>query len=508
MVSLAAAMALTGTACGSGEAPPAKELITERSSETLNIRIAEDVKTLDPYEKTNDSEFTVISQIYEPLYRLADDTSEIPVLATEYVIEDVGLTYTFTLRDDVTFSNGEMLTAEDVKYSLERSMAAASPSSTITFIESVEADEEAHEVSLHMSIPAPGLIADLSNVPIICQTFAEEHADENGSLGFNACGTGPYVYAEHVSGSYVSLGINENYYGELPAIPTLNFVLISDEYEAVNALRNNRLDIIMGLSADAKEELADNEAVSTMELPENHVTFIVINTEQPLFENKYIRRAISTAINKEALISETQNGGAVADSMATPYMIGYSDIEPRYSYDLTHTRQLLNGCGYLESLDIGEIQVLTDSYLADVGTVLQKQLAEADIHATVTELDARELFNNCMSGSFNIAVMVQNNAYDMNWLSTFYGSEYIDNLNMARYSDEELDELLVKASVSIDPERRMKIYNEALIEAEKSCAYIPLFNRSICHVWATELNYTPSVHTPIFSLCSWEQPNE
>jgi len=496
LLTLAAAMTFSCMSCGSGDKSPLKEAIETYTGPHLNIRISDAVTSLDPHNWSTDSEFTVISQIYEPLYRLADDTAEIPVLATGYTIAEDGLSCTFTIRDDVCFSNGDALTVEDIKYSIERQLTDSD------IITSVEVNSEEFLVTLHLAAPAPGIIADISTIPIISRTFAEEHGKENGSLGYSSCGTGPYVYARHVSGESITLTANPLYYGEPAAIETLNFLVIPDESEAIRLLQNGSLDIA-GISSDSKKLLADDASVKTKDLPQNHVTFLVINTEKPPFDNKYIRRAISCSVNKEVLNLETQQGSAVtADSMATPYMPGYSDIDPKYAYDLIHTRQLLNGCGYLDKLDIGEIQVLTDSYLSDIGAILQEQLDQADILATITELTAEELFNNCMNGNFGIALMVQTNTFDMNWLSTYYSSEYIGGLNMARYSDPELDMLLSRAAVCTDPERRTALYNEILIEAEKSCAYIPIYNRSICHAWAADLDYTPTVHTPIYSGCS------
>jgi len=97
---------------------------------------------------------------------------------------------------------------------------------------------------------------------------------------------------------------------------------------------------------------------------------------------------------------------------------------------------------------------------------------ETDEYGTVLIDTAEELFNNCMNGNFGIALMVQTNTFDMNWLSTYYSSEYIGGLNMARYSDPELDMLLSRAAVCTDPERRTALYNEILIEAEKSAREI------------------------------------
>ena len=166
-------MGISCVACGSKEEAadaPATEATTEAKTE-VNVRVSDALITLDPFNWTVDSDNNIICNIYDPLYQMDDDTNEIPCLATDYTIAEDGLSYTFTLREGVVFSNGDPLTVNDVKYSVERYMTSASQSSNVAGVESVDVDEAANTVTINLSVPTPGLMDGLSHVYILLNLF-------------------------------------------------------------------------------------------------------------------------------------------------------------------------------------------------------------------------------------------------------------------------------------------------------------------------------------------------
>ena len=502
-LSMAAATLLSCAACGSkGSDGKTNDGSAEKTE--LNIRIPDSFSTVDPHNWSLDSDFRLCYQIYEPLYRVDDDTNEIPVLATGYTVSDDGLAYTFQLRDDAVFTNGEKMTADDVKFSIDRARASSYvPGDYVTTVSSVDADNEANTVTVNLSKPTPGLIEGLSYVLIVNQKFVEENQDENGLLGFNACGTGPYMMKDHVQDVSVTMEANPEYRDGEPAIKTLNFKLVTDENTALTAFQAGELDISRFNTANW-DVLKDNDAYKTEELTANHVSYLVINVNQPPFDNVLVRQAIACALNKDDIITMSIDGLATpADTLVTPMMVGYGEITPAYTYDVDRAKELLAEAGYPDGLDIGEIQALSGTYFEDMALVAQQELAEVGITCTVSGLEANTLISNCMTGSFGMATMGQTNSYDMSWLSTYYASENIGSLNMSMYSNPDIDAKLAEANTCMDPEKRIALYQEILTTVDTDCPYIPLFNKTLCMAWSSDLSYTPTVRMESYANCSW-----
>lgn len=508
---LALVMLLACAACGStsgGSAATAAPAGTAAPSAgtqktELNIRIPDGFSTLDPDNWTLDSDCRMCYQIYETLYALADDNSEVPVLATGYTVSDDGLTYVFTLRDGVTFSNGDKLTATDAAYSIERAKSSAYLSSNVSTVDTAVADDAAGTVTVTLTTPTPGLISGLSYIMIVDKAYTEANKDANGLLGFNACGTGPYMLKDYTQDVSVTLEANPNYWGEAPSIQTLNFLLIVDENTALSAFEAGELDLSRFATPGWTQLKADTN-YNTAELTTNHVTYLILNTQKAPFDNEQVRQAIACALNRDDIITMAMDGLATPTyTVVTPLMVGYAEIEPQFTYDTARAKELLTQAGYPDGLDIGEIATLSGTYFDDVAQVVQQQLADAGITATVTGYETNTMISNCLGGNFGMAVMGQTDTYDMSWLATYYNSAYIGAMNMARYSDPEMDDLLNQAGVCMDPDARIALYKTILEKADTVCAYLPLFNKIQCIGWAKGLSYVPSVRLERYADCSW-----
>ncbi|MBQ6544638.1 MAG: ABC transporter substrate-binding protein [Lachnospiraceae bacterium] len=505
---LAVLMAVSVAACGgsASTAESASQAGAESAGstkDTLNIRIPDGMATLDPCKWTLDSDFRSIYQVYEPLYRVMDDTTEVPMLATAYEIKDDGLTYVFTLRENVSFSNGDKMTAEDVAFSIMRATESPYLSFYVDMIESAEPDNEAGTVTLHLSAPSPGLIDGLSYVMVMNKKYTEENIDETGSLGYKTCGTGPYVVKEAVQDVSVTMEANPNYWGGTAPIKNLNFRFVTDETQAMNGILAGDLNVAR-LTTPNWEDLKKNSAIQTEELVANHITYIIINCTKEPFTDKRVRQALMMATDREAMVEMVMDGlASPAYTVVTPLMIGATQIETKYPYDVEKAKQLLTDAGYPDGLDI-EIQSLADSYFDEAATVWKEQLAEIGVRANITPLDANKLISNGMTLSYDVLTMGQTNSYDMGFINTFFATDQIPDMNMSGFSDPELDALLQDAGTDLDPESRKAKYKTILERVDEECPYIPLFNRLTCVAYSNGLNYKPQVRNDRFFEASWQ----
>lgn len=468
----------------------------------LNLRISDAFSTVDPHNLSLNSDIMLSRQVYEPLYWINDEGEEIPMLATEYSVSEDGLTWTFQLREGVTFQNGDPLTAQDVVYSYERCFDNAYMQEKVEAIDSVTAPDDS-TVEMHLKYQFSPLMEKIAAIGIVSQSFAEANMDDQGLLGFNACGTGAYSVKEAIPDVSITLEAYSGYWGGEAPIKTLNFEQITDETTAVTAFEAGEIDV-MSIPSANWAQISESGQYNTDSRPSNHVVYLIFNTEAAPFDNRELRQAIAYAINREDIIAVAADGLAdPATSLATSYMLGYTEDHMTYEYDPEKAKELLAEAGYPDGLDIGSMKTMSGSYFEKVMQVVQSQLAEIGITSTIEGMDGNSLVEDCITGNFTLADMGQNLSLDYDFLKTYFNEEYINGLNMARVSDSQIQELFEQGASTTDKEERLAIYQEIEDLTQELCAYVPLYNLQTTTAWNKDLNYTPSVTGVLYKDCSW-----
>ena len=468
----------------------------------LNLRISDAFSTVDPHNLSLNSDIMLSRQVYEPLYWINDEGEEIPMLATEYSVSEDGLTWTFQLREGVTFQNGDPLTAQDVVYSYERCFDNAYMQEKVEAIDSVTAPDDS-TVEMHLKYQFSPLMEKIAAIGIVSQSFAEANMDDQGLLGFNACGTGAYSVKEAIPDVSITLEAYSGYWGGEAPIKTLNFEQITDETTAVTAFEAGEIDV-MSIPSANWAQISESGQYNTDSRPSNHVVYLIFNTEAAPFDNRELRQAIAYAINREDIIAVAADGLAdPATSLATSYMLGYTEDHMTYEYDPEKAKELLAEAGYPDGLDIGSMKTMSVSYFEKVMQVVQSQLAEIGITSTIEGMDGNSLVEDCITGNFTLADMGQNLSLDYDFLKTYFNEEYINGLNMARVSDSQIQELFEQGASTTDREERLAIYQEIEDLTQELCAYVPLYNLQTTTAWNKDLNYTPSVTGVLYKDCSW-----
>lgn len=468
----------------------------------LNLRISDAFSTVDPHNLSLNSDIMLSRQVYEPLYWINDEGEELPMLATEYSVSEDGLTWTFQLREGVTFQNGDPLTAQDVVYSYERCFDNAYMQEKVEAIDSVTAPDDS-TVEMHLKYQFSPLMEKIAAIGIVSQSFAEANMDDQGLLGFNACGTGAYSVKEAIPDVSITLEAYSGYWGGEAPIKTLNFEQITDETTAVTAFEAGEIDV-MSIPSANWAQISESGQYNTDSRPSNHVVYLIFNTEAAPFDNKELRQAIAYAINREDIIAVAADGLAdPATSLATSYMLGYTEDHITYEYDPEKAKELLAEAGYPDGLDIGSMKTMSGSYFEKVMQVVQSQLAEIGITSTIEGMDGNSLVEDCITGNFTLADMGQNLSLDYDFLKTYFNEEYINGLNMARVSDSQIQELFEQGASTTDKEERLAIYQEIEDLTQELCAYVPLYNLQTTTAWNKDLNYTPSVTGVLYKDCSW-----
>lgn len=470
-------LALTG--CGSKETTEPKDGNEDSTNEesanepkdggVLTIALAAIPKTLDPVKYTGIYESNVINSIADTLVIYNRDLSEIiPNIATDWEVSEDLKDYTFTLRDDVYFQKGKYqdgrkMTAEDVKYSLERS-AKESVMNRLRMLDSVEVISDT-KIICHLAEPNATFLTaltDAGNV-IVPKEEVEGWGDE---FGTHLVGTGPFALKEWKNNDSVVLERSENYWGEKPHLDGVTFKFITEANMMTNALRTGEIDVATDVSGESIQVIKSDDNLVLNEKPALKVIYMSMNlTEGPTKDPK-VREAIISAIDVDAMIEglypwgEAQRAYLALPPGSWGYDESLEDLVPKY--DPERAKQLLAEAGYPDGFEIEFYCSGSDKAGVIIQDYLKKNL-NIDVKINLLEW-----------GTFS-EVVSKGNApmYAMSWtwypdpdffLYQMFHSDQIGSLgNGQGFSDPKVDELLNRAvSETVDQNERAQLYKEAL----------------------------------------------
>jgi peptide/nickel transport system substrate-binding protein len=320
----------------------------------LRVASTASVTTWDP-SLSFSTEALYMANIYEPLLWASAPGSDepfSPALATSWEVSEDGLTWTFTLRDGVTFHDGADLTAEAVKLSIERHKAIGGASFIWAPLESVEVVDDL-TVRFNLSFPAPlELIASSLYAAWIVSpnALAAAQADEGYFEQGIAAGTGPYQLVDFTPDSEVVLSAYPDYWrgwDDAPHFDNVVVSIISDSVVQEQLLLGGEADLALRLPETSFEAFDSNPDFEVQEYATlfNYVGFL--NTTRPPLDNRLVRQAISYAVPYDDIITVGVEGRGTQGRGPVPSgVFPYSDEVPQYAQDVELARELLAEAGY------------------------------------------------------------------------------------------------------------------------------------------------------------------
>ena len=342
LLGISLALALVMGACGGGGTTTDDDSETTGTggggggdSDTLVVGQIETPPSLDPARVYDKAGSDVLFNTTNRLVEFAPGASDVgPGLATEWQISDDGLEYTFTLREGVKFHDGSDFDSEDVKYSLERSLAINHPdgaSFLLGGIETVEApDPQTVKITIGESnvtflsrlnytvasiIPSDSDVYKVPDAPLEgAEAGAPPAAADADKFLTNTeiVGTGPYKLVEFKPGESLTYERNEDYWGDPPAIKTVTVQFYETAPQMKNALEAGEIDLNLNEMGPAERaSLEEGGEVTITKGAGGRIRYIVLDTTQAPFDDVKVRRAMAAAIDRERIIDEVFEGAGV-----------------------------------------------------------------------------------------------------------------------------------------------------------------------------------------------------
>ncbi len=341
---------------------------------TVTIALTDDPPSGDPHKTRGANGGHLLFNLFEGLVQLSGDMMSVtPALATSWEqIDD--LSWSFTLREGVTFHNGEPFTAESVRYSIERILDPNAVRFNTDFrqIGDVDVVDDYH-VLIHLKTPDPVFIAKIAGLHMVPPVYTASVSEEE--FGTHPIGTGPYKLVEWVLGQRLVLEANDDYWNGRPSVDRLVFRPIPEASTRLAELQAGTVDIITGLNYDAIP-LVDADPNLRVEANSGRRTVMMhmdlLNGAKPL-QDVRVRQAMSYAVDRQLLIDAVLNGyGTPLATIFRPDMAGYSaDFQP-YPYDPERAKELLAEAGYPNGFSI---RFMTSDGIVNKGVEVAEALA-------------------------------------------------------------------------------------------------------------------------------------
>ena len=481
-------------------AAPAPAPVAEVEEGLLRVAALYDISTMDVAQTTDN--YMVPMNIFDRLFEVEvqdnGGTEIVPSLCTGYTPSEDGLTYTFTLREGVVFSNGSALTASDVQYTFERLLTAGGVNDDIPLevagaeaLKNGEADTLAGfsvisdtEFSITLAAPNAGFIAELTGPAMsVVDKETMEQVTNFGIACEDTIGTGPYKITEWVVNDHYTLEYNENYWGEEPSVKKMIVSIIPDASTQNLMYQNGELDIIdleYLDSAIVESTYKTNYADSIIAGSRVGLTYLAMNANHEFLSDVNVRKAVQMAIDVDSIIASVYAGDAIPESGIIPTGVwGHNDALERPAYDVEAAKALLAEAGYAEGQISFELAMdsSSSSNTQLVYQIVQQYLKAIGINAEIATYDESSWLDLRKSGEMDAFIANWTMDYNdpANIMYTFYGSEEKTKIRSLNYADEAIMARVAAASSITDDAARMAEYQalEQKIVVEDA-AWVPL----------------------------------
>ncbi|MHB1737921.1 MAG: ABC transporter substrate-binding protein [Actinomycetes bacterium] len=382
----AVAIALTAAACGGGSSPSGRSTAPTGGG-PLTVASSVAPPTLDLTSNPAAAIDEALDyNVYQHLVQLDPKGHIVPVLATAYSVSADGLTYTFTVRSGVTFSNGDPMTPADVVFSLQRAMA---PNSTYPYkavlggVTSV-AVSGTNQVVVTLSKPNNQFLYDLaaySNGVVLDPKAV-------GTIATAPVGTGPYKFTGFVPNYSLSFTLNPSYWGPKPGVSSLVFRYFPNANAENSALQSGQVQVVDNLpNPQDVSQFKGNSAYKVIAGPTNGKIQMTINNSSGPLSHAKVRQAISYATDKQAILQAAGAGyGTVIGSDTVPgdpwYLPSLAQV---YPYNPTKAKQLLTEAGYPSGFAL-TLTLPPYGYAQTAGPLIAAELNAVGIRTTIKNI--------------------------------------------------------------------------------------------------------------------------
>lgn len=512
--SISRLLALTATVCW----------VSMASAADLRVGLASEPSSVDPHYHTVLPNDALSLHIFDRLIFNDARQNLVPGLAVSWQPLD-DTTWEFKLRDDVKWHDGTPFTAKDVAFSLKRAQEVEnSPGSYDIYLKQISSIEVVDDVTLKIKsdTPFPLMPAYMSAIAIISEKNATGAATADYNSGKAAVGTGPYKFVEFTPGNHILLERNDDYWGPKPEWDRVIFKPIANNSARVAALLAGDVDMIDVVPTADYTRLEADSNINVMKTTSNLFLYMMVDTDRdgspfvkdnqgnPLqanpFKDKRVRKAVSKAINRRAIVERVMGGLAEpADQLLPPGFFGRSPNLSLEEFDPEGAQALLKEAGWGDGFGIS-IHSPNDRYVNDakIAQAIASMLTKVGIQTQVEAIPKNVFFPRLRKLEFSMMLIgwgssIGEPSVALKALVGTYNAEKGWGYgNDGRFSNADLDKTLEEALQTLDREKYEKLLIEATDIAVDELGVIPLHFQ--INTWAARKGLTYEARSDGFTL--------
>ncbi|MEJ0016121.1 MAG: ABC transporter substrate-binding protein [Acetobacteraceae bacterium] len=501
---------LGGVVVAAALAAGAAPALAQKSADTLRVTWRDAVPDITPYYNQLRTGIVIGHQAWDSLVYRDPETFQIkPLLAESYKWVDE-TTLEFTLRKNVTFHNGDKLTADDVVYTINSILAdkqVSTPSNYAYISQATKVDDSRVRVELKRVFPA-ALEYLAMTLYIMPKAYREKVGPQEYSQ--HPVAAGPYKITRVNGVTQIDMERYDGYYPESPkgkpAIGKLIIHEVPDAATEMAELLGNRADWIWKFSPDQFDNVGRMPTLQATRSESMRVEYLQMDAagrtgaDNPLTKEK-VRQAIATAVDRVTMAKQLMQGGSRAiDTPCFPTQFGCDAAAAvKYPYDPAKAKSLLAEAGYPNGFDTE----LVTYDLPQWGGAVQGYLKAVGINAKITQLQVAAVVQRDIAGQ-NPMSLGSWGSYSVNDVSAILPNYF--NFTGNDYTrDPEIKKLVEAGSATVDPDQRRKAYSDAIKLITEKASWIPVFTHTVTYGYSKQLNFKPYPdELPRFYLSSWK----
>lgn len=446
--------------------------------------------TMDPVAAVSPADIAPMYALYDTLYTLGEDGVTItPDAAAALPEASADATqFTIALRDDVVFSDGTPVTAEDVAFSLNRARTADGAFSYLLgAVSSVSATDD-HTVVITTSEPSATLPAVLTSwLTAILPADLEGLSDEEFFAA--PIGSGPFTLDSWETGQSMRVVKNDAYWQTgLPYVDAVQWNTVPDANTRVSQVQGGQADVASDVPFSQVEALQSSATVTAETFPANYTTMLIFNEAYAPFADEHVRSAIAQAIDRDTLTASVLFGaGTPACSMLPPSMPFASEPDCP-SYDVSAAKAELAESAYPDGFAV-ELTIDNDPSSSTTAQIVQAQLAEIGIDVEITVVDPGQLYTVFGDEAYQMGLAAW--ASDIPdpdaQLSYMLDPAAGGNSYYTGYDNPEVTELIAQGRSTIDLEQRAQIYAQVQQIVADEVPQLPLSHHQNAYAFSRDV---------------------
>ena len=429
----------------------------------------------------------------------------VPSLAEDWDISADGLEYTFHLRQDVKFQNGNDFTAEDVVYTFHRLLtvengvntelldqvkgAAEVIEGSADTLEGVEMVDD-YTVKITLKEPFAAFLSCLTapGLSIYDSEATEAAGDQFGMDPAVTVGTGPFRFAGWTFNDQLVLVKNEDYWKGAPELPGVVIKIIPDTETQTMMFESGELDLLdLDFVTDAADRFLETYPEQIVQGPRVGITYFTMNFNIEPFQDLKVRQAVQMAIDRQAILDALYGGRGQVEHGIYPYgLIGFNEGQTKISYDPEKAKALLAEAGYPDGFTM---ELAADASASDTVTmaleIIKEQLAAVGINAEIKNYDESTWLETRKAGELGSFMSTWTADFNdpENFIYTFFGNEEKTRIRSINYPDTAVMDRVGAARGIVNEDERLAEY-QALEEKliHEDAAWVPMYSRT--HLWA------------------------